>query len=70
MSQVTSRMAAFDWSSAGSTFAGWVDGLSARAVKGMDFSGIDWAGFLTGKLLGPISTALTGAQVCAGRRQL
>lgn len=65
MSQVTSRIATFDWSAAGSTFSGWVEGLST-AVKGMDLTGIDWSGFLSGKLLGPFSAALSALKFVMG----
>jgi hypothetical protein len=65
MSQVTSRIANFDWGAAGSTFSGWVEGLST-AVKSLDFSGIDWAGFLSGKLLGPFSAALSALKFVMG----
>ena len=65
MAQVTSRIADFDWGAAGSTFSGWVEGLST-AVKSLDLSGIDWAGFLAGKLLGPFSAALSALKFVMG----
>lgn len=65
MAQVTTRVAAFDWTGAATTFDGWVDGLSST-VASLDLSAIDWAGFLSGKVLGPFSTALTGVEFVVG----
>ena len=65
MAQVTSSMAGFNWSSVGKTFTGWVDTLSAT-ISSLDLSGIDWSGFLTGGLLGPLSTAMTAVKWVVG----
>jgi TP901 family phage tail tape measure protein len=65
MAQVTERVSDFDWTAVAATFTGWIDGLSAT-VSSLDLSGIDWAEFLNGKLLGPFSMALTGVEFVVG----
>ena len=65
MTQVTTSMSSFNWSSVSKTFTGWVDGLSST-ISSLDLSGIDWSGFLTGGLLGPLSTAMTAVKWVVG----
>lgn len=65
MAQLTSSMAGFNWRAVGKTFTGWVDGLSVL-VSSLDLSSIDWSGFLTAGLLGPLSTAMTAVKWAVG----
>ncbi len=53
---LTNAVNGIDVATAGTTFVGLVNNLRV-AVQGMDFSGIDWVGVLTGKIFGPIKLA-------------
>lgn len=62
---LTTAINGIDFTAASLNFAGLVNKV-ATAVKGIDLSGIDWAGTLTTALLGPLGTAIKGIQWVIG----
>lgn len=55
---ITGAITSIDWASAGTIITDAINGL-ADFIRTVDVTQVDWLGFITGKLLGPLGTALT-----------